>query len=250
MSAVPPTPRVKLRSSSRRVPRQRAAGAGGAVLEVEPEPTMPLSRAILVMLLLHIVAIGGYGAFSLIKERNPVHQASSGALEADNSLASAGSANVHQAEAAGVSRSNVHVVRAGETLTRIANETGVSLAALVAANSTANVSSGLHAGQELRLPVNTPAGTPGPTGAAADALELIEGPGASGGGTAPRAARLPADSGKTYIVGKGDSPVSIAHKLRVSEDALLKLNQIDDPKKLKPGQRLRIPASSKPVAKH
>jgi LysM repeat protein len=34
----------------------------------------------------------------------------------------------------------------------------------------------------------------------------------------------------------------IAQKFKVSNEALLKLNHIDDPKKLKPGQKLRIPA--------
>ncbi len=53
--------------------------------------------------------------------------------------------------------------------------------------------------------------------------------------------RLPADSGQTYTVGRGESPYIIAHKLKVNADALLKLNGIDDPKKIKPGQKLRLP---------
>ena len=57
-------------------------------------------------------------------------------------------------------------------------------------------------------------------------------------------ARLPADSGKTYVVRKGDSPYSIADKLKVDASAILKLNGIDDPKKIKPGQTLRIPAAN------
>jgi len=49
------------------------------------------------------------------------------------------------------------------------------------------------------------------------------------------------DSGNFYTVAKGDTLVSIAKKLRVGHDELLKLNQIDDPKKLRIGQKLRIP---------
>jgi LysM repeat protein len=50
------------------------------------------------------------------------------------------------------------------------------------------------------------------------------------------------DSGKTYVVAKGDNPVTIARKFKVSYDSLLELNHIDDPRKLKVGQKLLIPA--------
>ncbi len=45
-----------------------------------------------------------------------------------------------------------------------------------------------------------------------------------------------------YTTVKGDNPVTIAHHLGVSYDDLLKLNNIEDPKKLQIGQKLRIPA--------
>src|SRR5438067_11298237 len=49
------------------------------------------------------------------------------------------------------------------------------------------------------------------------------------------------DSGKTYVVAKGDNPVTIAKKFKVSYDDFLALNHIDDPRKLKIGQKLLIP---------
>ena len=52
-----------------------------------------------------------------------------------------------------------------------------------------------------------------------------------------------ADSGKTYVVAKGDNPVTIARKLKVSYDDLLALNHIDDPRKLQIGQKLLVPKS-------
>ena len=52
------------------------------------------------------------------------------------------------------------------------------------------------------------------------------------------------DSGKTYVVVKGDNPVTIARHLHVNYDALLELNQIDDPRKLQIGQKLRLPVSA------
>src|SRR6266851_2928520 len=53
-----------------------------------------------------------------------------------------------------------------------------------------------------------------------------------------------ADSGKIYVVAKGDNPVTIARKLKVSYDSLLELNHIDDPRKLQIGQKLLIPAKT------
>jgi LysM repeat protein len=223
-------------------------------MAADPEPEMRLSRALLVMLLMHIVVIGGIVAFSLIKERAPAQPAASGAVEAEDSQVPPSPGPARKVDT-GTLRPNIHVVRPGETLVRIANESGVTLAALVAANRPANVVNGLHPGQELKLPANAAAATPRPStgGAAADALELIEGPGAADAVAArdgAHNAHLPADSGKTYVVGKGETPISIAHKLKVSYDALLKLNGIDDPKKLKPGQKLRVPVSAKAAAKH
>jgi LysM repeat protein len=249
MPAVPPTPRVKLRSTSRRIARQRA---GGGVMAADPEPEMRLSRALLVMLLMHIVVIGGIVAFSLIKERPPGDPATPAAGGHAATISAASTRSVSPADAGALGPA-IHIVRPGETLTRIANETGVSRDALVAANEPVNLANGLHAGQALKLPDHGATGTPRPSGAAADALALIEGtaniPPSPGDGTT-RTAHLPADSGKTYVVGKGETPISIAHKLKVSYDALLKLNGIDDPKKLKPGQKLHVPAANKPLPKH
>jgi LysM repeat protein len=53
------------------------------------------------------------------------------------------------------------------------------------------------------------------------------------------------DSARSYTVVKGDKLVTIAKKFHVSYDELSKINKIEDPKKLKIGQKLRIPASSK-----
>jgi LysM repeat protein len=50
-----------------------------------------------------------------------------------------------------------------------------------------------------------------------------------------------AESKKTYVVAKGDTPLSIAKKFKVPFDDLLTTNKIDDPHKLKIGQKLIIP---------
>jgi LysM repeat protein len=47
---------------------------------------------------------------------------------------------------------------------------------------------------------------------------------------------------RTYTVAKGDNPVTIAKKMGVSSEELLKLNGLEDPKKLQIGQVLKVPA--------
>jgi len=57
----------------------------------------------------------------------------------------------------------------------------------------------------------------------------------------PTPAPMVKDSGKLYTVIAGETPTMIAKKFQVSYDDLLKLNKIDDPKKLRIGQKLHIP---------
>ena len=212
---------------------------------------MRLSRAILVMLLLHVVAVGGILAFSLIKEQNGERSAagSSGALEAEDSLLAPVKATEPSGAPATAGKPAVHVVQPGETLLRIANEHGVTVDALISANGARTAMSSLRPGQELKLPDKSP----DPASLLAERSSVV--PDEADGGSAvpahgpsappasaPKAGHLPSDSGKTYTVGKGESPYVIAQKLKVSYESLLKLNHIDDPKKLKPGQKLRVPA--------
>jgi LysM repeat protein len=58
--------------------------------------------------------------------------------------------------------------------------------------------------------------------------------------------RAPASSRKVYTVVKGDNPVTIAKKLKVSYGDLIALNHIEDPRKLQIGQKLLIPKTTKP----
>jgi LysM repeat protein len=62
-------------------------------------------------------------------------------------------------------------------------------------------------------------------------------------------AKAPPSSGKTYIVKKGDNPVTIAKKLKVSYDDLVALNHIEDPRKLQIGQKLLIPTTNQKRSK-
>ena len=254
MPAVPSSPRVKLRTTSRRVPRTRAAATG---VDDAPEPTMRLSRAIMVMLLLHVVAVGGFFASSVLKERDLKHSTPdpSLALEAEDSQvpSKAGSDLGKPVQPTSNVRPGVHVVRPGETLTLIANENGVTLEALVAANGAETVTNGLRAGQELRLPEHSPDPKADTTSNTANALNVIEGrpkpspPSHADASSTVKNGHLPSDSSRVYTVGKGDNVYTIAQKNKVSYESLVKLNQIDDPKKLRLGQKLKLPLPANKV---
>jgi len=53
----------------------------------------------------------------------------------------------------------------------------------------------------------------------------------------------PAASGKTHIVQPGESIFRIASRHKVSQDALMRANGITDPRKMRVGARLVIPAN-------
>ena len=181
--------RKKLHATATR--RSRTLGLpDGMDYEEMAEPNMKLSRALLIVLLLHIVAVAGIIAFNTIKTREA---ASPGSLEA-TALA---------AETSATPATVTEPVTAGPNeITKVAAKTETK------------------ATEKIADPPKPAVKTSGVT-----------------------------DSGKTYVVVKGDNPVTIARRLHVNYDALLELNQIDDPRKLQIGQKLRIPAGTT-ITKH
>ena len=202
----------RLRAVTRRVPRRPASPADGEEGdghpdEAAPEPNIRLTRALGVMLLLHLVAAGGVLAFASIKER-PV-----------------GTGKLLPAK---VNRTNPRVAPApgaGPTVPPGNAPTPYPATSAPSAVATpAAASAGAGAGRA------TP--TPALSRVEADAVRLIEGggPNPTGGGE------------RAYVVGRGETVQTIAQKLRVEPAALLRLNGIDDPRKIQAGQRLRVPA--------
>lgn len=59
---------------------------------------------------------------------------------------------------------------------------------------------------------------------------------------APAVSATANPAARTYTVAKGDTPTSIAKRFGTTANDLLKLNKIDDPKKMQIGQPLKIPA--------
>ena len=165
--------------------RRASAASAGMDFEGIPEPNMKLSRALLIVLLLHVVAVSGIIAFNAIKTRERAFVPTT-STETENKSAdtaqTANHASTDKARAAAAQKENDR--------------------------------------QHDPKPSHSPA--------------------------KDEQAKTPSSSGKTYVVKKGDNPVGIAKKLKVSYNDLMTLNHIDDPHKLKIGQKLLVPEAAKP----
>jgi len=250
--------------------------------EGESEPSMKLSQAFFIVLLLHVVAVGGIYAFSKYKEGSspkPVAKVEAPAVKEPTETKK----EVVAQDSKPATPTQSYTVVGGDTLKRIASKFGTSIESIEKANNLA-ANSVLHVGQlltiakatkniateatkqnaaekpapavaaqvsqiktvEAKNPATKTADTQATPAKAADAKISAQ------TGTQP-AAQLTAaktdigtpakqnSTDKTYLVAKGDTPYSIAKKLKVSESELMKANKIDDPKKLKIGQPLVLP---------
>ncbi len=240
--------RIKLRAAIARSPSRASADDDYGD---EPEPNMKLSHAFVVVLVLHVIAVAGVFAFNTIKARQsgvwaeaavetpktadavppaepaPAQRALTAAPEAPAPAAKP----AQPAGAAG----RTHEIRPGDTLTRIASLHGISVGALQQANAITDPTK-IRIGDVLKIPAASAAAiaekAPPPAAPLKPAVAKAE-----------SAAPASKAAGKTYEVVKGDNPVSIAKRLKVSYDELMALNAITDPRKLQIGQKLKVPAS-------
>jgi LysM repeat protein len=178
--------------------RRSSAASAGMDFEEMPEPNMKLSRALLIVLLLHVVAVSGIIAFNAIKTR-------------ENSFVSAASANT-EPKPTGTVAAAIHP-NGAKPQTAVAQKE--------------------NAPREDPKPSHSPS----KPSSKDDHVKLTP--------FAKAMADKPVSSGKTYVVRKGDNPVTIAKKLKVSYDDLIALNHIEDPRKLRIGQKLLIPKTTK-----
>ena len=149
------------------------------------EPNMKLSRALLIVLVLHVVAVAGIIAFNTIKSRQAV-------LPPVSTPKAVVQTSASKSTGPTVTTSAPAVKPRDETATKPAVKE-----------------------ERKAIPVKPVAET------------------------SPKA-----DSKKSYVVAKGDTPLSIAKKFKVQFDDLLAVNKIDDPHKLKIGQKLIIPVKA------
>lgn len=184
-------PRFRLRKKLRAKTSRRSSALAAHAMDYEEmsEPNMKLSRALLIVLVLHVVAVAGIIAFNSLK----THQAPR-----------VGAAPAAKSTPAPVAKPEATAKPA------VVEQTTAKQSVTKAAHSPAKIAQK----EERRAEAVKPA---------VDTAAL--------------------DPTKTYVVVKGDNPVTIAKKLNVSYDELLAINHITDPHKLQIGQKLRIPES-------
>jgi LysM repeat protein len=216
-----------------------------------------LSGAFIIVLLLHVIAVVGVFAFARIKESRRLSTppetstqtaaSKTGAAKQPATGGATASANAKlsvpppgdtgknlQAGAHGT-----HIVKEGETLTKIAFAYSIGVPELIAANKLKNQDD-IRAGQPLSIPEPkqmAKATTTPDTKYPAVAPEKSS-PTPSQKLAAPTPAKKLM---KTYVVKKGDSAVKIARDHGCSYEELVKLNNIKDPKKIQAGQLLKLP---------
>jgi membrane-bound lytic murein transglycosylase D len=154
------------------------------------------------------------------------------AAVAEELLAGVDASELYAAQRADVE----HRVRRGDTLSRIASEYRVSLAALLRIN---NMSSRdvIRVGQLIKLPLEGVSTPPAAT------LVRAERPSAP---PAPAPATTPAEG--VYVVRSGDSIERIATRLGVDAAALVAANNIRNRNMIQVGQQLVIPPAAPPIA--
>lgn len=250
--SAPAKPQVKLNAAT--ATRMRP----GVEDDYDDEPQTRLSSAFFVVLILHVVAVGGIYAFNSIKAHRrgfeappavatkpaaekaavkpaPAPAKQSAAASAEAPAKAAPAAAPAQVATAPVSNAKVYHVKQGDTLTKIAASLNVSVAELQFVNSPKELAL-LKPGQIINVP----------TRKTAEHTPVVEPPAPNPvvKKTPETAAKAPAAPG-TYEVKSGDTATSIAKRFNVSVDDLLKLNKITDPKKLQLGQSLKVPGSKK-----
>jgi LysM repeat protein len=190
-------PKLPLRKKVHASTARRSIGPSDEMdYEEMSEPNMKLSRALLIVLVLHVVAVAGIIAFNTIKSRQGTFPPPSAAASAAPAKSNPASAPPNDASAA---------------------------APAMAANEAP-----LPRREEVK---------PAPAGP----MKIV---GKEEPTKVAKALPVEPDSGKFYIVAKGDNPVSIAKKLKVSQGELLSANNITDPTKLQIGQKLIVPTKT------
>jgi len=217
-----------------------------------------LSGAFIVVLLLHVVAVVGIFAFARIKPSiAPAESATTqttaakakpakpAPTPAKPAVAIAAVTPVHATPLAPLKDSiktpqpgarTTHIVQPGETLGKIAFAFNVGVGDLVAANKLPSHGD-IRVGQVLTIPESKQAAkspTPAETRPATTAAASRKPP------TTTSEKKTP----KAYVVKKGDTAAKIAREHGCTYDDLVKLNNIKDPKKIQPGQVLKVPVKN------
>jgi LysM repeat protein len=252
--------------------KHRAATAAAPMPEMEGDvPNLGIARALVVILVIHVVAIAGIFAHSHFFEK----EAATPAVASREQIEPTKPLRDSQASLPQVDGSSVepHFVKAGETYEKIAMQYGVEVEALRAENQNME----LGADRILRIPARTIVAVEPeeltrlrngsavletevevpvaelPVDALRDApmveteaAAVLVRPGVTRPAETARSVQqagpaAASASGKKYTVKSGDTFWKIAKANKTTPDAVMKANRISDPRKLQPGMQLVIP---------
>jgi LysM repeat protein len=213
-------------------------------------PDVRLTRIFTVVILLHVIAVGGIFAFKMVDKASDAsavkistaHRDFDSAVQEARETAAAVPVATPIVEAP--ARPPVpaplrpdpaklqHKVVPGDSLPEIARQYGVTPEALRAKNSIRSDNE-LYHGRYLDIPgQNEPVAVAQPVAATS---------------ATPAAPAAPATAstsqGSTYEVKPGDTPWAISRKFNIPFNTLMKENGISDAQSLQIGQKLRIPAA-------
>ncbi len=245
----------RLQAVTRSNRRQRVAAASAPASDMDMDDgSSKISRALTIIFLIHIVAI----ALIFIHQRFLDGRAPevATAIKSEPAQATAPTTQRREDLPRLSSGEKAIFVQTGDNYARIAATEGVDEGELRRVNQNKDIRPGLI----LRIPPKRIVAEDPPEVAAIRAQEssgidrgLVEAVDVSG---APRAILIrpnlvhggatmnaPAATGTAYIVQPGDSIFRIAGRFKVSQDSLMRANRINDPRKLRAGMELVIPAN-------
>ncbi len=243
-------------SAVTRSKKQRVAAAAAAPLpEMETEDGgSKISRALTIIFLIHIVAIGLIFVHQRFLDGRP-------AENTDAVTTAAAPAAAQNAELPRLSTGEKpYFVKPGDNYTRIAAAEGVDENELSRVNGHVNIRPGLL----LKIPPKRIVAEDPPEVTAireqtpsdadrglVEAVDVTNAPKAqlvrpnTNHAAQPQAAvpqtQAPVASGKSYVVQPGDSVWRIANRFKISQDNLMRANGISDARKMKTGMKLVIP---------
>ena len=234
---IPLFSKLTAKSRGRKVVRASArAMRGGEEDYYEAEPNMKLSHAFMVVLILHVVAVGGIYAFNQIKvNKNPnvLENVSSKIGQAAGNLLTGGTAKSSQVAAAVSAPSVAQAATVAPAATEVKRMPGDADEPLPTVASTE--------APAFRTTPATPAPAAAPKAQTPAAPAVTQVAPTKAATSAPAKAASATSTAATYKVAKGDNPYKIAKHLGVTAQALLEANNITDPTKLQIGQVLKVP---------
>jgi len=246
--------------------KQRVAAAAAPVTEMEADDGgSKISRALTIIFLIHIVAIGLIFVHQRFLDGRPTE------ISATVKSTAAAPAAAKAAEVPRFSSGEKpYAIQEGDNYTRIAAAQGVEEEDLRRVNGYVEIRPGLlikippkrivaeEPPEVTAIRENTPSDT---DRGLVEAVDVTNAPKAqlvrpnttraaqaqTMAQSAPRSpaqtAQAPAASGKSYVVQPGDSIWRIANRFKISQDKLMQVNGISDARKMKNGMKLVIPQS-------